>query len=92
MKIKELKQILEQYPEELEIWVSDSGYIEGAERLTRVAKMLAYQADLNGDCVDDEYLYIEDDTDIKKYVDNGYTLLADKSVLTKEIIILNNYS
>lgn len=67
MKVKELIDILSQYPEDMEVWVSDKGYSEGGERLSKVEKVLAVDAGLDGDEVDDEYIYIEDKTNIFEY-------------------------
>ena len=67
MKVKELIDILSQYPEDMEVWVSDKGYSEGGERLSKVEKVLAVDAGLDGDEVDDEYIYIEVKTNIFEY-------------------------
>lgn len=67
MKVKELIDILSPYPEDMEVWVSDKGYSEGGERLSKVEKVLAVDAGLDGDEVDDEYIYIEDKTNIFEY-------------------------
>ena len=48
MKVKELINILSQYPEDMEVWVSDRGYCEGGEKLTKVEKLIAYDAGLDG--------------------------------------------
>jgi len=90
MTVKELIKILEQYPPDMGIWVSDRGYCEGGERLVKVEKILADDAGLDGDDIDDEYLYVEDDTNISKYLKKGYILSEDGEVLSKEIIYLNN--
>lgn len=67
MKVKELIDILSPYPEDMEVWVSDKGYSEGGERLSKVEKVLAVDTGLDGDEVDDEYIYIEDKTNIFEY-------------------------
>ena len=91
MKVKELIEQLKQYPEDMEIWVSDRGYCEGGERLTKVEKISAYEAVLDGDSVDDEYIYVEEDTNISEYLAKGYLLSENREVLYKEIIYLNDY-
>ena len=91
MKVKELINILNQYPEDMEVWVSDNGYCEGGEKLTKVEKLLAYGAGLDGDEIDDEYIYVEvEDIDIQEYLAKGYVLTNGESVLSKHIIYLNN--
>jgi hypothetical protein len=91
MKVKELINILSQYPEDMEIWVSDRGYCEGGEKLTTVEKLLAYDASLDGDEINDEYIYVEgEDIDIQEHLDKGYVLTDDGSVLSKYIIYLND--
>lgn len=90
MKVKELIDILSQYPEDMEVWVSDKGYSEGGERLSKVEKVLAVDAGLDGDEVDDEYIYIEDKTNIFEYLKKGYLLNREKDALSKEIIYLND--
>jgi hypothetical protein len=81
--------LCEAYPEDMEIWISDNGYCEGAERLTKIKKLSAYDAGLDGDSVNDEYLYIEDMDikDISKYLQKGYLLNKKSNVLYKEIIL-----
>jgi len=90
MKVRQLIKKLKQYPEDMEVWVSDRGYCEGGERLQKVEKVSAYDADLDGDDIDDEYIYVEDDTDISAYLAKGYLLSEDRKVLYKEIVYLNN--
>lgn len=51
---------------------------------------MAYEVGLDGDEIDEEYFYIDEDTDIQPYLDKGYKLLEDKGVLSKEIIYLND--
>ena len=73
----------------MEIWVSDRGYCEGGTRLKSVEKELAYYADLDGDDINDEYLYMDDEeVDINLYQEKGYELCANKEVLSKEILII----
>ena len=90
MKVKELIKKLSDYPEDMEVWVSDRGYCEGGERLTKVEKVSAYEAALDGDEIDDEYIYVEDDTNISEYLNKGYLLSKNKEVLYKEIVYLND--
>ncbi len=74
----------------MEIWVSDNGYCEGGERLTKIKKVLAVDAGLDVDEVDDEYVYIDDDIDVLSYLERGYSLSKDGDALSKEILYLNN--
>ena len=91
MNVKELINILSQYPENMEVWVSDRGYCEGGEKLTKVEKLLAYDAGLDGDSIDDEYIYIEgEDINIQEHQAKGYVLTDGGSVLSKHIIYLND--
>jgi hypothetical protein len=91
MKVKELINILSQYPEDMEVWVSDRGYCEGGEKLTTVEKLLAYDASLDGDEINDEYIYVKgEDIDIQEHLAKGYILTDDGSVLSKHIIYLND--
>jgi hypothetical protein len=50
----------------------------------------AVDAGLDGDQVGDEYIYVEDDTNISEYLVKGYFLSEDGETLSKEIIYLNN--
>jgi hypothetical protein len=90
MKVRQLIKKLSQYPGDMEVWVSDRGYCEGGERLQKVEKVSAYEAALDGDEINDEYIYVEDDTDISAYLAKGYLLSEDREVLYKEIVYLND--
>jgi len=91
MKVKELIKLLKEYPNNMEIWVSDRGHCEGGKRLEKLKKVSAYTAGLDGDEIDDEYIYVEKDTNIAEYLAKGYILTENSEVLTKEIIYLNDY-
>lgn len=91
MKVKDLIAKLKQYPDDMEVWVSDRGYCEGGEPLQKVEKVLAYDAGLDGDSIDGEYIYIEDLTeDPEHYLSQDYHLHKDGDVLSKEIVYLND--
>jgi hypothetical protein len=90
MKNKELQELLKNFPDDMEVWVSDNGYCEGGERLNKVQVVKAIDAGLDGDQVGDEYIYVEDDTNISEYLVKGYFLSEDGETLSKEIIYLNN--
>jgi hypothetical protein len=90
MNVKELKEILEQYPEDMQIWVSDRGYCEGGEKLVKVERTSAYSASLDGDEIDDEYFFVEEDTNISEFLSKGYSLSEDGEVLYKDILYLND--
>ena len=91
MTVKELKEKLQEFPDDMEVWVSDKGYCEGGEKLNKVEKVLAIDVALDGDEIDDEYLYITADTLLEEYLSKGYLLNEDKDVLSKEIIYLNDF-
>ena len=91
MTVEELIEILNKYPPDMEIWVSDNGNSEGGVELSKVEKIGAYDAGLDGDDINDEYVYVEKNTDINKYLSKGYFLSNDGKVLYKEIILLNNH-
>ena len=91
MKVKELIEKLKEYPEDMEVWVSDRGYCEGGIRLEKVEKVSSYEADLDGDDIMDEYTYVNDDTDVEDYISQGYLLSENGEVLAKEIIYLNDF-
>lgn len=90
MNVKELKEILNQYPDDMEIWVSDKGYVEGGEPLSKVEKKLACYAGLDEDQVDDEFIHLEDHAYISEYLAKGYILSEHGAYLSKEILYLND--
>jgi hypothetical protein len=90
MKNKELQELLKNFPDDMEVWVSDNGYSEGGLKLTKVEIVKAVNAGIDGDDVDDEYLYVDNDTDIAQYLTKGYFLSEDGETLSKEIIYLND--
>ena len=91
MTVKELIEQLTQYPEDMEVWVSDRGYVQGGERLVKIERLSAYSAGLDGDEISDEYIYVDEDTNISEYLEKGYLLSKDGKVLYKDIIYLNNF-
>ena len=90
MKNKDLQELLKQFPDDMEVWLSDGGMGEGGERLNKVEKVIAWDADLDGDDIGDEYIFVEDDTNISEYLVKGYILSESGKVLSKEIIYLNS--
>ncbi len=92
MNVKKLKEILSKYPDDMNIWVSDAGYCEGGNPLLKVEKVLAYNAELDGDQINDEYIHIddfkEDKRDINWYKNNGYKKLKGEQVYSKEILLI----
>lgn len=90
MTVKQLIEKLTEYPQDMEVWVSDRGYCEGGVRLEKVEKVSAYDAALDGDSIGDEYIYVEDDTNISEYLNQGYLLSDDEEVLYKEVVYLND--
>lgn len=86
MSIAELIKELEKYPKDLKVWVSDGGYCEGATPLKSIEKVVAWEANLDGDAVDDEYEYIlENQTtqymDSHKIIHVGSEIIASKYIL-----------
>jgi hypothetical protein len=90
MKNKELQELLKNFPDDMEVWVSDNGYCEGGVKLIKVEVVKAIDVCIDGDDVNDEYIYVEDDTNISEYLVKGYFLSEDGETLSKEIIYLNN--
>lgn len=57
MTKQELIKLLEPYPDDIKIWVSDEGYCEGGRILQDVHHIPAIDACLDGDDMDDEVIY-----------------------------------
>lgn len=91
MNVKELKQLLEQYPDDMEIWISDHGMLEGGERLIKVEKVLASEVGLDGDSINEEWYHVDDDTNISEYLSKGYVLANNGEYVSQEILYLNDY-
>ncbi|HMT01691.1 MAG TPA: hypothetical protein PKD00_00035 [Burkholderiales bacterium] len=95
MTVKQLIEELQKYPEDLEIWVSDRGALEGGTPLENVKEMLAWDAGLDGDDIGDEYIYtdtltteeIEELILIKDY----YKTDSFKDIISKKILLLHDY-
>lgn len=85
MTKKELIELLEPYPDNITIWVSDGGYLEGATPLSKVYLEFAFDADLDGDLVSDEYTY-----DLEKENNDDYTKIIrdEQTILTKKVLII----
>jgi hypothetical protein len=91
MIIKELIEFLKLYPLDTKIWVSDKGYCEGAIPLETVELKLAYEADLDGDLVDDEWLTV-DSNQIPNY-EHSHRIIHEEDgdfVASKYVLLLNN--
>jgi hypothetical protein len=92
MTVKELIEKLQKYPENLKIWVSDGGYLEGAIPFKEFKVEQAHEAGLDGDEVDDEYMYAEElnEDEFYAYEQEGYKHFPDEkfSVLSKEILMI----
>ena len=92
MKVGELKKLLEQHPDGMEIWFSpDIAIGEGGLKLESLKVENAWTAGLDGDDIDDEYLFTDDMTEleIKGYLDRGWKL--QDNILTKDILVLHSY-
>jgi hypothetical protein len=89
MTVKQLIKKLQKYPEDLKVWVSDNGYCEGATPFKEFKVEQAYKVGLDGDEVDDEYTYIDDETEeeINKYMkEKNYQRFGN--VLSKKILMI----
>jgi hypothetical protein len=89
MIVKQLIKKLQKYPEDLKVWVSDNDYCEGATPFKEFKVEQAYKAGLDGDEVDDEYTYIDDETEeeINKYMkEKNYQRFGN--VLSKKILMI----
>lgn len=98
MNVGELKEILANYPDDMDIWVSDQGMLEGATKLVSVKKLPAYIAGLDLDDLDDEFIYATDipEDALIEYKAKGYTPLHSVSekfpdvILSKMILLLHD--
>lgn len=92
MNVKQLKEILNQYNDDMELWVSDNDLGEGAKPLESIKKELAFKASLDGDLIDNEYYYVEyeNESEIKKLIKEGYLFCDNNKILSKEILIIND--
>lgn len=88
MKVKELIEKLKEFPEDMAVWVSDNGNCEGGIRLRSVEKVLAIDAGLDGDEVDDEYSRIDDYCNESIFSGPEYT--KKDGYASKEIVYLND--
>jgi hypothetical protein len=98
MNKKQLIELLEPFPDDLQIWIDDAGYIEGGKRLESVEKILAYNANLDGDDIGDEWIYVEEgmseeDKILLKTQKDKYTLVdkakfTGEDVYSKEILLI----
>lgn len=93
MTKKQLIEILEPYPDHLEIWIDDAGYSEGGKRLKEVEKLYAWDAALDGDTIDDEWIHKEEDLSERsskllasQY--DRYHLIDNGEIYSKEILLL----
>jgi len=89
MKVKELIEKLKEFPEDMTVWVSDNGNSEGGTRLISVEKVLAIDAGLDGDDVDDEYFFIDEDFD-ESILKNPSSYIKHENFVSKEIVYLND--
>lgn len=98
MNKKQLIELLEQYPDDIEIWIDDAGYIEGGKRLEEIEKLYAWDANLDGDDVSDEWIYVENGMSEEHKIllesqKDKYTLVdkakfTGEDVYSKEILLL----
>lgn len=91
MKVYELIDLLNTFPSYLDVWVSDGGYAEGGTLLKSVEKISAWDAGIDGDDVDDEWVHDEcaDDPYImhKEGYENHH---SDDGVWSKSIILIRS--
>lgn len=89
MNKKQLIEVLEPFPDDMEIWIDDRGSWEGGLRLLKVEKVLAWNAGLDGDEIDDEYEYLWDDVEVPSNEDGSYTFIkGNPAVMSKTILLL----
>lgn len=92
MTVKELIEELQKYPEDLNVWVSDGDYCEGATPFKEFKVEQAYEAQLDGDEVNDEYMYANDlnEDEFYTYEQKGYKLFPNEQfpVMSKEILMI----
>lgn len=98
MKVKELIEYLQEFDPDLDVWVSDAGYCEGATPCIEPEKILAIDAGLDGDEVDGEYFYYDpnDEDDVRDMGstlpepgENGYFPVVGKGY-SKYIVLLRS--
>lgn len=86
MTVQQLIEHLQQFPPDLEVWVSDGGYCEGATKCIAPEKKIAWEAGLDGDEVGDEWVY---DKMSSYWESQGYTEV-EHELLSKEIVLLKS--
>lgn len=87
MNKKQLIELLEPFPDDIEIWIDDGGYSEGGRRLESIEEVFAYEADLDGDEIFDEYILDEDLSEQQKeLIKNGKYFNLGKHKYFKEDI------
>lgn len=89
MKVSELIEKLQQFPPDLNVWVSDGGYCEGAEPCIDPIVRFAWDAALDGDEVSDEYFYNEDNV-IDDPIAHGYVKHDVDDIWTREIVLIRS--
>jgi len=90
MNKKQLIEVLEPFPDDMEIWIDDRGSWEGGLRLLKVESVLAWNAGLDGDEIDDEWTYMWDDVEIPSNENGEYTVIENEveNVMSKTILLL----
>lgn len=91
MTCKELIALLQQFPEDMPVWVSDKGMLEGALPRVHATQLPAYDAGLDGDLVDDEYVWVDEDTDVAYLLSKGYRSHESGEVLSRDIVLIAGY-
>lgn len=89
MTCKELIALLQQFPEDMPVWVSDEGMMEGAWPCVSATQMPAYNAGLDGDLVDGEYVWVDEDTDVADLLAKGYRSFESGEVLSRDIVLID---
>lgn len=92
MTVSELISELQKLEPDLEVWVSDGGYVEGATPLTKIETQSAWEAPLDRDEVNLEYVYTDcyEKDEIEKFLKKGYQLINNDEILTKDIVIVKS--
>ncbi len=88
MTVKELIEHLSKFPQDLKVWVSDGGYCEGAANCIEPVELVAWEAGLDGDEVDDEWVNDEQSAywESQGYIEVEHNLLSKNIVLIKSTL------
>lgn len=86
MTVGQLIEHLSKFPLDLNVWVSDAGYCEGANPCAEPVEIIAWEAGLDGDMVEDEWIYDKMDFYWKN---QGYEEVENE-ILSKKIVLIKS--